>query len=273
MLRLIICGSPRTGGRCASLANTIFEGCIAEFPDDEVKLVPISEIEVAGCTGCNRCNSAPCDNNNDNGNGGSASNCSDDNNNSNGSANSNSGDNTNNTNENKSDKPSESPLSRCAIKDDMIYVYENIEYADEIILVSPVYFSGAPSQLKALLDRLQPYYMLTADARKEAARRGKPFKTAHKPLTLHVVGEGDSPCGYDALVDVVRSAFAVAGFRLDLIADWVGKISESGEIEDEAQMYAVPDEAHNATQPDAKPHASHDAAPRAKKTKNNPRKK
>ena len=121
----------------------------------------------------------------------------------------------------------------------MSYIYENIEAADEIILVSPVYFSGAPSQLKALMDRLQPYYAQSAAAREAAAAKGKTFKTAKKPLTLHVVGEGKSPRGYDALVETASAAFAVAGFKLDLIADWVGKISPAGDITGDAQMYAL----------------------------------
>ena len=232
MLRLIICGSPRTGGRSAALANTLFEGCIAEFPKDEVKLVPISEVSIAGCVGCGGCNGGAEDAGVVAGAEGAGA----------------------------ADAPQgvcagakstaaqdaavagaeEAPRPpRCVIEDDMSYIYENIEAADEIILVSPVYFSGAPSQLKALMDRLQPYYAQTAAAREAAAAKGKTFKTAKKPLTLHVVGEGKSPRGYNALVETASAAFAVAGFKLDLIADWVGKISPAGEITGDAQMYAL----------------------------------
>ena len=242
MLRLIICGSPRTGGRCAALANTLFEGYIAEFPKDEVKLVPISEVSIAGCVGCGGCNGGEC-------NGGGCNGGAED-----------AGVVAGAQGAGAADAPQgvcagakstaaqdaavagaeeATPPPRCVIEDDMSYIYENIEAADEIILVSPVYFSGAPSQLKALMDRLQPYYAQTAAAREAAAAKGKTFKTAKKPLTLHVVGEGKSPRGYDALVETATAAFAVAGFKLDLIADWVGKISPAGEITGDAQMYAL----------------------------------
>ena len=253
MLRLIICGSPRTGGRCAALANTLFEGCIAEFPKDEVKLVPISEVSIAGCVGCGGCNGgaedapqgagaqgaavagaadAPqgvCDGAEDAGAKDAAGAGAED-----------AGAKDAAGAKSTAAQPPEAPRPpRCVIEDDMSYIYENIEAADEIILVSPVYFSGAPSQLKALMDRLQPYYAQTAAAREAAAAKGKTFKTAKKPLTLHVVGEGKSPRGYDALVETATAAFAVAGFKLDLIADWVGKISPAGEITGDAQMYAL----------------------------------
>lgn len=259
MLRLIICGSPRTGGRCAALANTLFEGCIAEFPKDEVKLVPISEVSIAGCVGCGGCNGGAEDGLQGDGaqgagaQGAAVAGAADAPQGvcdaavagagadfANNAASAKGASKTSANARRAAAQPPEAPRPpRCVIEDDMSYIYENIEAADEIILVSPVYFSGAPSQLKALMDRLQPYYAQTAAAREAAAAKGKTFKTAKKPLTLHVVGEGKSPRGYDALVETASAAFAVAGFKLDLIADWVGKISPAGEITGDAQMYAL----------------------------------
>ena len=85
-------------------------------------------------------------------------------------------------------------------------------------MVSPVYFAGPPAQLKALLDRLQPYFW--SDARAGAKR----------PAVLHVVGEGGDPHGFEPLVGIVRSALACAGFTLETVYDWVGKIDENGQI-------------------------------------------
>ena len=39
----------------------------------------------------------------------------------------------------------------------MLRVREMLNACDQLTVVSPVYFAGAPSQLKAFLDRLQPY--------------------------------------------------------------------------------------------------------------------
>ncbi len=113
----------------------------------------------------------------------------------------------------------------CVFDDDMTEIREILDEADELAVVAPVYFSGAPSQLKQLLDRFQPYYWTW--------ERGG----VRRPLTLHVVGEGGDPNGFEALVSEVRSAGAVAGFRLERIVDWVGKIDETGEIVAEADEY------------------------------------
>ena len=191
--RLIIVGSPRTNGRSAHLANMLFETCIEECPDDELALAPVSTLNVAGCTGCDACRG----------------------------------------NIAKLVEFGEEALDDdfvpCAIDDDMQEIYELIDAADEITVVSPVYFAGPPSQLKALLDRLQPYYWTNARAEEK------------RPAVLHVVGEGGDPHGFSALVSIVRSALAVAGFRLETVFDWVGRIDNDGEITAEAEVRSIED--------------------------------
>ena len=46
MNRLIVMGSPRSAGRSARLAELVFEACIEECPDDELALVPVSELSI-----------------------------------------------------------------------------------------------------------------------------------------------------------------------------------------------------------------------------------
>lgn len=191
--RLIIVGSPRTNGRSAHLANMLFETCIEECPDDELALAPVSTLSVAGCTGCDACR-----------------------------------DNIAKLVE-LGEEAIDDDFVPCVIDDDMQEIYELIDSADEITVVSPVYFAGPPSQLKALLDRLQPYYW--TNARVEEKR----------PAVLHVVGEGGDPHGFSALVSIVRSALAVAGFRLETVFDWVGKIDENGEITADAEVRSIED--------------------------------
>lgn len=91
----------------------------------------------------------------------------------------------------------------CFFRDDMRTVMGALETAHELYLVSPVYFSGPPAQLKSLLDRLQPHYW--------QCTRMRPKRKAF----LHVVGEGGDPHGYDPLVTICRSALATAGFHLE----------------------------------------------------------
>lgn len=123
MKRLILVGSPRTQGRSASLADTLFETCIDECPEDELFLVPISEIEVGPCVGCDGCREL-CDV------------------------------------ILKNDDGQEIVVQRhrCVFDDDMQTVYDLMDDADEVMVVCPVYFSGTPGIFKCLLDRLQPYY-------------------------------------------------------------------------------------------------------------------
>lgn len=202
MHRVIIVGSPRPDGRSASLADELFNACIEECPEDGVSIVSVASTDVAPCVGCESCARAldeapevlaegdplePC----------------------------------------ALVARSDAALHQCVIDDDMFEVRKHLDAADELIVVSPVYFAGAPAQLKALLDRMQPYFHSTV-------RRGE-----KRPLVLHVVGEGGDPHGFEPLVGVVRSAFAVAGFELELVLDWVGKIDGDGEIVAEADEYPV----------------------------------
>ena len=200
MKRLIIVGSPRVEGRSGALADLLFESCIEECPEDEVFLAPVSTLDIAGCTACDFCKRKT------------------------------KGELT--EEEQASEDAFEEQRAedevphRCVIRDDMDDVYPLLEDADELIVVAPVFFAGPSSQLKAMLDRFQPYFWTRTRARK-------------RPCTLHVVGEGGDPHGFDPLVGCVRSAAAVAGFRLERVLNWVGKIDESGEIVAEADEYPV----------------------------------
>lgn len=192
MKRVIIMGSPRSNGRSSHLAEMLFEANIDERPDDELFLVPVSEVEVGPCIGCGGCREKmPVILRGADG------------------------------------EEVTEERNRCVFDDDMQTVYDLLDDADALTIVSPVYFSGAPSLMKAVLDRLQPYFWATGGHVPAAEKR---------PAELHVVGEGGDPHGYDPLVNEVKSALAVAGFRLERIFDWVGKIDGDGTITAEAEV-------------------------------------
>ncbi len=109
----------------------------------------------------------------------------------------------------------------CVINDDMTALMEALDKATELYLVSPVYFAGPPSQLKAVLDRLQPHYW--------RGTRRQPKRPCH----LVVVGDGGDPHGFEPLVTICRSALAVAGFAL---VDVESHIGLSGTFADHAHM-------------------------------------
>lgn len=215
MNRLIIVGSPRVNGRSAALADLLFETCIDECPDDEVALAPVSTLAIAPCEGCDACRAL------EERRGQAAA---------------------------GAEENDGADLPRCVIDDDMAEIYRLVDAADELIVVSPVYFAGAPAQLKGLLDRLQPYFW--TDARRSPKR----------PATLHVVGEGGDPHGFDPLVGVVRSALSCAGFRLERVLDWVGRIDADGEITADAEEHPIPPLPGGAAASESEPV---DDAPRA----------
>ena len=126
---------------------------------------------------------------------------------------------------------SDAAMHRCVIEDDMAAVREHMDAADELIVVTPVYFASVPAQLKALLDRLQPYFY--SDARSFEKR----------PATVHVVGEGGDPHGYKPLLGTLRSALSCAGFRIERCLDWVGRITAEGEITADADETVFDEEA------------------------------
>lgn len=196
MKRVIIVGSPRSKGRSAHLAEMLFEANIDERPEDELFLVPVSEIEVGPCVGCNACRAK-----------------------------------TEIVFTDDDGNEASDLRRRCIYDDDMQTVYDLLDEADALTIVCPVYFSGAPAPMKCLLDRLQPYFW---DYRENGPRLPK------RPLELHILGEGGDPHGFVPLISEVKGTTALAGFGLERILSWVGKIGSDGEILAEAEEVPVP---------------------------------
>ena len=196
MKRVIIVGSPRSNGRSAHLAEMLFEANIDERPEDELFLVPISEIDVSPCIGCNACRKK-----------------------------------SEVTFKNEDGNEVTELFHRCIFDDDMQTVYDLLDDADALTIVTPIYFSGLPGPMKCLIDRLQPYFW-------EYCENGP--RLPKRPLELHVVGEGGDPHGFAPLVSEVKGPTALAGFGLERIFSWVGKIDAKGEIIAEAEEVPVP---------------------------------
>ncbi|MCL1847153.1 MAG: flavodoxin family protein [Coriobacteriia bacterium] len=98
--------------------------------------------------------------------------------------------------------------------DDYLELKAVIERVDALAIVSPLYFAGPPSQLKALYDRMQPYWALQY-------LLGRPMPEK-RPAQLFVVGGGADPHGYMPLAGTTKSALAVAGFNLEKVNNFVG---------------------------------------------------
>ncbi len=65
---------------------------------------------------------------------------------------------------------------RCAIQDDMQFLYEKLVTADHVIFASPIFFYGITAQAKAMVDRCQALwvkkYILGMDRDDTRIRRG-----------------------------------------------------------------------------------------------------
>lgn len=105
----------------------------------------------------------------------------------------------------------------CIYEDDMAGLMQQLKQAQRVLMVMPIYFAGAPSQAKAVLDRMQPYFWEYLKRK----RAGLP-PVEKRPLTFFVVGDGGDPHGFEPLVATVRSSMALAGFAIDEVVPLVG---------------------------------------------------
>ncbi|MBN1192704.1 MAG: flavodoxin family protein [Coriobacteriia bacterium] len=93
-------------------------------------------------------------------------------------------------------------------------LYDAIDSADAIIVSSPVFFATVPSGLKAVYDRMQPYW-----ARTHVLGQPRP---ACRPGAILLVRGGGDPYGFDCAEAVTRSVFAVLGI------DVLGTVAVTG---------------------------------------------
>ncbi len=200
MNRMIIAGSPRLDGRSSLLAQQLFDACIDDCPEDAVTLASVASLDLEPCTGCGVCGAQQ----NDEALQAELA----------------------TVEPTEDDEASERRIVySCPKDDDMAEIAEALDVADELIVVCPLYFAGPPSQMKMLIDRLQPYF--NSDLRHGELR----------PAALHVIGEGHSPFGWQPLAQILASALLCAGFKLTEVLDWTGRMTEEGEITADAEEY------------------------------------
>ncbi len=114
---------------------------------------------------------------------------------------------------------------KCVIKDDMTEVYQAVDAADRILLVSPVYFYGLSAQCKIFGDRFQARwsrkYLLKERIRQGEGRKGYLLSTAATKgskifdcsilTTRYIFDAMDLEYGGDLLVQGVDGRKAVLG--------------------------------------------------------------
>jgi NAD(P)H-dependent FMN reductase len=108
-------------------------------------------------------------------------------------------------------------------------VYAAIDAADAIIVASPVYFASVPGVLKALIDRMQPYW-----ARTYVLKRERP---ARRPGGILLARGGGDPYGFEHAEATIRSVLAVLDVDvLDVLH--VADVDSAGELEQRPDLTA-----------------------------------
>jgi len=121
---------------------------------------------------------------------------------------------------------------RCVIADDMTALYEKVDAADRLLLVSPVYFYALSAQMKTFADRFQcrwsRRYLLHQRFRQGEDRRGCLLATAAtKGARLFEASELSARYIFDAMDIAQSAAFLAPGLegrgdakaRPDLLAE------------------------------------------------------
>ena len=122
-----------------------------------------------------------------------------------------------------------SSTGECVVRDRMQEVYPLLDAAGALAVATPVFFATVPATLKAVYDRLQPYW-----ARRYVLKQPAP---ARRPAEVLVVRGGGDPYGYECAVTTTRSALAVLGAKAGepLVVEGVDSPSEIGRHADALQ--------------------------------------
>lgn len=121
---------------------------------------------------------------------------------------------------------------KCPLQDDMQMVYPLLLNTDILVVATPVYFYGVPSQMKALIDRCQLIWH---------KNKGKkpPFL---KPGYLISVGGSKGQHAFDGVILTIKYFFLSLGVKLEEIWTYPG-IDDIGAIK---QHPSALEEVHTA---------------------------
>ncbi len=99
---------------------------------------------------------------------------------------------------------------QCVIQDDMTDLYDKLKKADELIILTPVYFCGLSSKLKVLIDRLQMCFMCDFAHHKSFRDKAK----GHG-YCISIGGAKNYPDQFTGIEASIRFAFRYLGYDLD----------------------------------------------------------
>lgn len=104
--------------------------------------------------------------------------------------------------------------SQCVLDDDMVPLYAKLEKADVIILASPVYFYGVTAQMKAFIDRAQPFWVRKFVLHHRSKRRRGAFLSVGARIrTDFVAPEASAQAFFHTLEATPSRSLTFAGFE------------------------------------------------------------
>lgn len=114
----------------------------------------------------------------------------------------------------------------CVIDDTMRSISVALERVDAVVWITPVYFGSVPAQLKAVIDRTQPFF---ARRRLGLVDVG----VSRKPVLAYVLGSGEDPFGAEAaLVPLESASHMFEGNIIDKLV--ITGVDRAGEMNDDA---------------------------------------
>lgn len=113
----------------------------------------------------------------------------------------------------------------CTIQDDMELFYRKFREMDAIIVAAPIYFLGPPAQLKAVIDRCEPFWVLKTRFNKGVSPTGK----KRPGVFISVAGATSKPDTFEPSRRIIRAFFSTidVAYTYEL---FFAEIEEPGQI-------------------------------------------
>jgi multimeric flavodoxin WrbA len=122
---------------------------------------------------------------------------------------------------------------RCAIRDGMNDIYEQVLDAPYLLIATPVYFMGPPGPLKAFIDRFQAVWARSA-LLGEFDPNSPQRRSRHKVFAILAGATEAKPDMYRPTRSIIKAFSNVIGFEYagDIVATGLDKAAEAAERED-----------------------------------------
>lgn len=120
-----------------------------------------------------------------------------------------------------------SKTKRCVQKDDLQFLQERLIAADRIVIAAPIFFMGINAQMKAVIDRMQPFWALKYVFKERLIQ--DPARPPRQGIYLSAAGT-QFPDVFDCAVRSVKNLFHV--LDIDYFGDCLYRgIDQAGDIE------------------------------------------